>query len=156
MATLAEKHQSDSKGSPTETEVPQPKYLASVCSETTLNKPQTANMSEKPRLAELDVLGRLSVPKSPRRPCYCQGLQTTPVPHTTAPGRGSSTEGLPAPHSQSPPTQSRGVRRRESPCFPLTWVRRRREANRSASGGPGSSSLLVAVPACTAMGEQEG
>ena len=71
----------------------------------------------------------------------------TCVPHRRPQPIRSS---LPAP---SPPAEAGGG---GSPCSPPTWVRRRREANRSASGGPGSSSLSVAVPACTAVEEQEG
>lgn len=102
-------------------------------------------------LAELYVLGSLGARHSPRRHYCGQSLQTPHVSHTIAPAGGSFTKAQPASRSQSPPAQHRGMRQWESPCSPPTWVRRRREANRSVSGGLGSSSLSVAVPACTAV-----
>lgn len=58
-------------------------------------------------------------------------------------------------HPGLSPTWHRGMWLVSPPYAPPTWVRLHQEANRVASGGPGSGSLSVAVPACTVGEEQE-
>lgn len=116
-----------------------------------LNRPHLARVSGNNWVCRI-ICPRVShCPPFPQKALlWPEPSNPTCIPHHR-PARGSFTKAQPASHSQSPPAQHRGMRQWESPCSPPTWVRRRREANRSVSGGLGSSSLLVAVPACTAV-----
>jgi hypothetical protein len=97
-------------------------------------------------------------PQAVGSPPPAAGASNLPLSPAIVPGSGSSTKGQPESGTlvltSGALTSHKG--KVSLPQFPPTCVRRHQEANRWASGGWGSNSLLVAVPACTVEEEQEG